>query len=336
MTALTPLPLHPPIYLYGWGHALPARVVSNADLVAQGMDTSDEWITERTGIRQRYILGPAESVVGLAQQAAQNALTAAQANASVVDLVVLATSTPELSFPATATLVQAALGVQRGAAYDVQAACSGFIYALASAADQLRLGRATTAVVIGVDAFSAFIDWQDRSTAVLFGDGAGAVVLSTRPPGPGVPYDVVLGYDTQSDGQYATALQATGGVGRTQTAGSIVMNGREGFKHAVRTMASHVTQTLSTCGVPLADVALVVPHQANERILAGVAAQLSLPEAQVLSTVAQHGNTSAASIPLAVSTAVPVLQAGQNWVLTAFGAGFTWGTVVLRRQAPIA
>lgn len=314
------------IYLLGFGAALPQKSVSNHDL-AQKLDTSDDWIRERTGIRQRYIAGEGETAASLATIAAQQALQSAKLTAQDIDLIILATATPDLSFPATATLVQAALGIKQGAAFDVQAACSGFIYALSTAESLLKTGKAKNALVIGVDLFSKFIDWNDRNTAVLFGDGAGAVVLSTSGHG-----HELLSTEIFSDGAYAGELKATGGISTTQTPGNIHMNGREVFKHAVRTMADMLEPALAKQGLKPADISWLVPHQANSRILLATAEHLGLPPERVILTVGEHANTSAASIPLALHHGVTKgsFKKGEILVLEAFGAGFTWGNALIR------
>lgn len=313
-------------YLLGFGAALPQKRVTNHNL-AQAMDTSDEWIRERTGIAQRHIAGEGETATTLATAAATQALQSAKLSAADIDLIVLATATPDLSFPATATLVQAALGIKQGAAFDVQAACSGFIYALSTAESLLKTGKGKNALVIGVDLFSKFINWADRNTAVLFGDGAGAVVLSTSANGP-----ELLSTEIFSDGAYAGELKATGGVSTTQTAGNIHMNGREVFKHAVRTMADMLTPALAKQGLKPADISWLVPHQANSRILLATAEHLGLPPERVILTVGEHANTSAASIPLALHHGVSKnsFHKGDILVLEAFGAGFTWGNALIR------
>jgi len=313
-------------YLLGFGAALPKKVVTNHDL-AQTMDTTDEWIRERTGITQRHVAGEGETATTLATQAAKQALASAKLTAQDIDLIVLATSTPDLSFPATATLVQAALGVKQGAAFDVQAACSGFIYALSTAESFIKTGKAKNALVIGVELFSKFVDWTDRNTAVLFGDGAGAVVLSISSTG-----HELLSTEIFSNGEFAGELKATGGVTTTQTAGNIYMNGREVFKHAVRTMADMLEPALAKQGLKPADISWLVPHQANSRILLATAEHLGLPSDRVVMTVAEQANTSAASIPLALSHGVNkgFFQKDEILVLEAFGAGFTWGNAIVK------
>lgn len=316
-------------YILGFGAALPQKCVTNHDL-ATTLDTTDDWIRERTGITQRYVAGEGETTTFLATAAAQKALQSAGLTSGAIDLVVLATSTPDLSFPATATLVQAALGITHGAAFDLQAACSGFIYALSTAESLLKTGKGQNALVIGVDLFSKFLDWTDRNTAVLFGDGAGAVVLSTQ--NPHNKGHVLLSTEIFSNGAFACDLQSTGGLGTTQTAGTVQMKGREVFKHAVRTMADMLTPALTRQGLTPSDISWLVPHQANSRILLATAAHLGLPPERVIMTVAEHANTSAASIPLALQQGVNknCFKSGEIVVLEAFGAGYTWGNAIIR------
>lgn len=313
-------------YLLGFGAALPQKVITNHDL-AQTMDTTDEWIRERTGITQRHIAGEGETATTLATAAALQAIADAKISAQDIDLIVLATSTPDLSFPATATLVQAALNIKQGAAFDVQAACSGFIYALSTAESFIKTGKAKNALVIGVELFSKFVDWTDRNTAVLFGDGAGAVVLSTTSTG-----HELLSTEIFSNGEFADELKATGGVATTQTAGNIRMNGREVFKHAVRTMADMLEPALAKQGLKPGDISWLVPHQANSRILLATAEHLGLPPERVIITVPHQANTSAASIPLALHHGFTknCFKKDEILVLEAFGAGFTWGNAIVK------
>ena len=315
----------------GWGGYLPARVVSNDDL-ARVVDTSDEWIVTRTGIRQRHIAAEGELTSDLARAAAERALARAGLPASAVDLIVVGTSTPDNTFPAVATAVQRKLGVTGGAAFDVQAVCSGFVYALTVADNFLRLGQARTALVIGAETFSRILDWRDRGTCVLFGDGAGALVLRAEQT-PGTPFDRgVLATHLRSDGRHYGDLYVDGGPSATGTTGHLRMNGREVFRHAVAGLGGAAEHVLDVCGFEPADIDWLVPHQANRRILDAVARRLNLPEERVLVTVDRHANTSAASIPLALAEAGDDgrLRPEQLLVLTAMGGGFTWGAALLR------
>ncbi len=312
----------------GSGSALPARVVSNDEL-ARTVDTSDEWIVERTGIRSRHIAGEGETTGTLAIEAARNALEAAGIAGSEVDLIVLATATPDLTFPATATMVQAELGCG-GAAFDVAAVCSGFIYALSVADSMLRTGMASTALVIGAETFSRILNWDDRATCVLFGDGAGAIVLQTQDvpeDGPGV-----LVSRLHSDGRHNCLLNTDGGPSSTGTVGKVQMKGREVFRHAVVNLAEVLQEVLESAGIPPSSVDWVVPHQANARILDATARKLGLPMAKVVVTVDRHANTSAASVPLAFDVAVRDgrIKPGDLVMLEAMGGGFTWGASLLR------
>jgi len=312
----------------GSGSALPARVVSNDEL-ARTVDTSDEWIVERTGIRSRHIAGEGETTGTLAIEAARNALEAAGIAGSEVDLIVLATATPDLTFPATATMVQAELGCG-GAAFDVAAVCSGFIYALSVADSMLRTGMASTALVIGAETFSRILNWDDRATCVLFGDGAGAMVLQALDvpeDGPGV-----LVNKLHSDGRHNCLLNTDGGPSSTGTVGKVQMKGREVFRHAVVNLADVLQEVLESTGIPPSSVDWVVPHQANARILDATARKLGLPMAKVVVTVDRHANTSAASVPLAFDVAVRDgrIKPGDLVMLEAMGGGFTWGASLLR------
>jgi 3-oxoacyl-[acyl-carrier-protein] synthase-3 len=305
------------------------RRVSNEEL-AQTVDTSDEWIVERTGIRFRYIAGPDETTGTLATDAARAALTAAGKAADEVDLIVLATATPDQTFPATATKVQAMLGIDDCVAFDVAAVCSGFLYAIQVADSLIKTGSANCALVIGAETFSRILDWEDRATCVLFGDGAGAVVLEGRDvaeDGPGI-----LASRLHADGRHNDLLYVDGGPSTTGTVGKVRMKGREVFRHAVTNLASVMDESLVAAGLTSADVDWVVPHQANARILDATARKLGLPAEKVVVTVDQHANTSAASVPLAFDTAVRDgrIKPGQIVVLEAMGGGFTWGAAVVR------
>lgn len=312
----------------GTGSALPARCVINAEL-AQTVDTSDEWIVERTGIHQRYIAGPHETTASLATDAARAALAAAGRVARDVDLIVLATATPDQTFPSSATKVQHALGAGDCIAFDVAAVCSGFLYALQVAENMIRAGSARCALVIGAETFSRILDWEDRATCVLFGDGAGAIVLeaSEVPDGRGV-----LASKLHADGAFNDLLFVDGGPSSTGTVGKVRMKGREVFRHAVSKLAAVMEEVLVIADCAAADVAWVVPHQANIRILEATAKKLGLAPDQVIVTVDRHANTSAASVPLALDTAVRDgrIKRGDLLVLEAMGGGFTWGAALVR------
>ena len=316
--------------LIGTGSALPKRSVSNAELAKQ-VDTTDEWIVERTGIRNRYIAGDDETTGTLATAAARAALQAAGVEASSIGLIVLATATPDQTFPATATQVQHALGCNGGIAFDVAAVCSGFLYALGVADSMLRTGMAQRALVIGSETFSRILDWEDRTTCVLFGDGAGAVVLEARDvvasDGPGI-----LATRLHADGAHGSLLYVDGGPSSTGTVGKVRMKGREVFRHAVVNLAEVLQEVLGEVGLSSADLDWVVPHQANRRILDATARKLGLPAEKVVVTVDRHANTSAASVPLALDAAVRDgrIQPGHLVMLEAMGGGFTWGACLVR------
>ncbi|QKG72630.1 ketoacyl-ACP synthase III [Erythrobacter mangrovi] len=313
----------------GTGSALPERCVSNAEL-AQMVDTSDEWIVERTGIRQRYIAGEGETTSTLATAAARAALAAAGMDASEIDLIVLATATPDHTFPATATQVQAALGCGGGIAFDVQAVCSGFLYALTTTDAMLRTGMAKKALVIGAETFSRILDWEDRTTCVLFGDGAGAVVVEAQDvaaDGPGI-----ISSRLHAEGAHCDMLFVDGGPSTTGTVGKLRMKGREVFRHAVVNLADVLKEVLEDTGFKSTDIDWVVPHQANARILDATARKLDLPPEKVVVTVDQHANTSAASVPLALDVAVRDgrIKPGDLVMFEAMGGGFTWGASLVR------
>ena len=312
--------------VFGTGSALPVRRVSNAEL-AETVDTSDDWIVERSGIRFRHIAGEGETTSSLGTDAARRALAAAGMAATQIDLIVLATATPDQTFPASATLVQAALGIDDCVAFDVGAVCSGFLYAMSVAESMIRAGSATNALVIGAETFSRILDWEDRATCVLFGDGAGAVVLGACDDGRGV-----LSAKLHADGRHNQLLYVDGGPSTTGTVGKVRMKGREVFRHAITNLASVMGEVLEQAGMTAADVDWVVPHQANARILDATAKKLGLAPEKVVVTVADHANTSAASVPLALDVAVRDgrIQPGDIVVLEAMGGGFTWGAAILR------
>ena len=324
----------------GCGSYLPERVVTNEEL-AERVDTSDDWIVARTGIRQRHIAADDQTTSDLALAAAERALEHAGIPASEVDLLVLATTTPDQTFPATATKVQHRLGMTNGAAFDVQAVCSGFVYGLAVADNFIKAGQARTVVLIGAETFSRILDWEDRGTCVLFGDGAGAVVLRAAENGEDSG-DVseaghnrgrgVLSTHIHSDGSTNDLLYVDGGPSSTQTVGHVRMNGREVFRHAVTNLASIVDEALEANGLAGDDIDWLVPHQANKRILDGTARKLGLPTDKIVVTVDRHANTSAASIPLALDVAVKDgrIKTGDLVLLEAMGGGLTWGAGLVR------
>lgn len=312
----------------GTGSALPDRMVSNDEL-AKTVDTTDEWIVERTGIRGRYIAGEGETTGTLATLAARRAIEAAGMAPGEIDLIVLATATPDQTFPATATKVQAELGCT-GAAFDIAAVCSGFIYGITVADSMLRTGMAKNALVIGAETFSRILNWDDRTTCVLFGDGAGAVVLKAEDvaeDGPGILFSRI-----HSDGRHNCLLNTDGGPSSTGTVGKVQMKGREVFRHAVVNLAEVLQEVLEDAKIPASSIDWVVPHQANARILDATARKLGLPFEKVVVTVDRHANTSAASVPLAFDVAVRDgrIKPGDLVMLEAMGGGFTWGASLLR------
>ncbi len=311
----------------GCGAYLPSRIVTNAEL-ARKIDTSDEWIVQRTGIRERRIAAEGEKTSDLAIASANAALKNAGMSGGDIDLIVLATSTPDETFPATATRVQAAIGMTRGAAFDVQAVCSGFVFALSIADNFLRLGQARTALVIGAETFSRILDWTDRTTCVLFGDGAGAVGLTGNEGGD----RGVLSTHLFSDGRYHDALYVDGGPSSTMTTGCLRMEGREVFRHAVVKLAEAVDAAIAANGVTGTDIDWLVPHQANRRIIDGMGHRLGLPPEKVVLTIDRHANSSAASIPLALAEACGDgrIRPGHLVLLEAMGGGFTWGSALVR------
>jgi 3-oxoacyl-[acyl-carrier-protein] synthase-3 len=310
----------------GVGSALPQRRVTNDELAAT-VDTSDEWIVERTGIRSRYIAADGETTGSLATEAARKALDDAGIDARDINLIVLATATPDQTFPSTATKVQATLGINDCIAFDVHAVCTGFLYALSVADSLLRSGNASKALVIGAETFSRILDWDDRATCVLFGDGAGALVLSAEDSEGGI-----LSTKLHADGRHNDLLFVDGGPSTTGTVGKLRMKGREVFRHAVVNLADVLSEVLEGAGLSAEDVDWVVPHQANARILDATAKKLGLPPEKVVVTVDRHANTSAASVPLAFDTAVKDgrIKRGDVVVLEAMGGGFTWGAAALR------
>lgn len=319
--------------LIGTGSALPRRVVTNAEL-AERVDTSDDWIVERTGIRQRYIAEPDETTATLAIAAARAALEDAGVDASSIGLITLATATPDNTFPATATKVQAALGCNGGIAFDVAAVCSGFLYALATANSLLRTGMAKRALVIGAETFSRILDWEDRTTCVLFGDGAGAVVLEAPSADPVADKNLpgILGTRLHADGSCHDLLYVDGGPSTTQTVGHVRMKGREVFRHAVVNLSDVLKEVIEETGISVDEIDWVVPHQANARILDATAKKLGISPEKVVVTVQQHANTSAASVPLALDVARKDgrIKAGDLVMLEAMGGGFTWGASLIR------
>ncbi len=315
----------------GVGASLPKRVLTNDDL-SRMVDTSDEWIRDRTGIEQRHVAAEGELTSDLGIAAARQALVRAGIDPIDIDLVVCATSTPDRTFPATGVRIQAGLGITNGAAFDVQAVCSGFVYALSIADNFLKAGQFKRAVVVGAETFSRILDWEDRSTCVLFGDGAGAVVLEAQTQLGGRDDRGILATRIRSDGRFEELLYVDGGPGSTKTTGHLRMNGREVFRHAVQKISSVIEETLVMTGYAGDEVDLYVPHQANKRILDGIAKRLSIPPEKIVFTLAKHGNTSAASIPLALNQAFEDhrLVEGRLVLMEAMGGGLTWGAALAR------
>ena len=315
----------------GIGASLPENIVTN-DALAARLDTSDEWIIERTGIRQRHVAGPDQKTSDLALAAARAALADAGLDITAIDMIVLATATPDQTFPSTATRVQHSLGMAHGFAFDVQAVCSGFLYALSVATQFIESGKVRGALVIGAETFSRILDWEDRGTAVLFGDGAGALVLTAESQ-PGTAADRgVLSTELRSDGQHNQLLYVDGGPSSTQSTGHLRMKGREVFRHAVNNLSEIGETALKTAGVTAADVRWIVPHQANERIISATARKMGVPLERVIVTVDKHANTSAASVPLALEAGCRDgrIRRGDLLLLEAMGGGFTWGAAALR------
>ncbi|ABD54701.1 beta-ketoacyl-ACP synthase III [Jannaschia sp. CCS1] len=317
----------------GIGHYLPERVVPNAEFEAmEGLETSDEWIRARSGIERRHFAAEGETTSQMAVTAARKALDHAALNPDDIDAVIVATSTPDLTFPSVATMVQAGLGMTGGFAFDVQAVCAGFVYALANANALIVSGQANRVLVIGAETFSRIMDWTDRTTCVLFGDGAGALILEGR-DSAGTPQDRgILSTDLHSDGTHRELLYVDGGVSSTGTTGVLKMQGKEVFRHAIEKLTKTADTGLAKAGVTVGDVDWVVPHQANIRIISGTVKKFGLPMDKVIVTVQDHGNTSAASIPLAMSVGVGDgrIQPGHLLVTEAIGGGLAWGAVVMR------
>jgi 3-oxoacyl-[acyl-carrier-protein] synthase-3 len=320
------------------GGYLPEKIVTNEDL-EKLVDTSDSWIEERTGIKERRIAAEGELTSDLGLKAARQALGRAGMDATEIDLIILATSTPDNTFPATAVTIQAELGITSGAAFDLQAVCSGFVFAMTTADQYIRTGQAKNVLVIGAETFSRILDWEDRTTCVLFGDGAGAVILSSVPEdGPELGMEDsktkrgIIASRLRSDGRYRDKLYVDGGPSSTQTTGFLRMHGREVFRHAVTNISDVIEETLETANLSIDDIDWFVPHQANERILVGTAKKIGLPFEKVVMTVARHGNTSAASIPLALNEAHEAgkIKSGDMVLLEAMGGGFTWGAVLVK------
>ena len=317
--------------IVGCGSYLPERVITN-DEMAQLVDTSDEWITARTGIKFRHIAAEGEKTSDLALRASTSALAAADMSVDELDMIVLATATPDETFPATATVVQAELGMTHGFAFDIQAVCSGFVYAMAVADNFLRAGQARTALIIGAETFSRILDWSDRGTCVLFGDGAGAVVLKSEMGSGNVEDRGILSTRLHSDGRKHDMLYVDGGPSSTQSTGHLRMLGKEVFRHAVTNLSSVVQETLEDAGLDVGDIDWLVPHQANKRILDSTAKKLKLSPDRVVITVQDHANTSAASVPLALDQATTDgrIKTGDLVLMEAMGGGFTWGACLAR------
>lgn len=315
----------------GVGGYLPRRVMTNADL-ARLVDTSDEWIVERTGIQQRHIAEDNELTSDLGIAASRQAIVRSGIDPVDIDLIVCATATPDRTFPATAIRIQSGLGITKGAAFDVQAVCSGFIYGLAVADNFIKAGQSKRALVVGAETFSRILDWKDRGTCVLFGDGAGAIVLEAQSQLGTREDRGILATRIRSDGRFEDLLYVDGGPGSTKTTGYLRMNGREVFRHAVQKISSVIEETLVSTGYAPDEIDLYVPHQANKRILDGIGKKLGIPPGKVMVTLAKHGNTSAASVPLALNQAFEEhrLREGGLVLMEAMGGGFTWGAVLAR------
>lgn len=315
----------------GVGAYLPERIMTNHDL-SRIVDTTDDWITERTGIKQRHIAADGELTSDLGIAAAKQALVRAGIDPVDIDLVICATATPDRTFPATAVRIQAGLGITNGAAFDIQAVCSGFVFAMTTADNFLKTGQFKRALVIGAETFSRILDWTDRGTCVLFGDGAGAVVLEAQPQHGTREDRGILATRIRSDGRFEDLLYVDGGPGSTKTTGYLRMNGREVFRHAVQKIYGVIEETLVATGYTADEIDLYVPHQANQRILDGIARKLGVNPEKIVITLAKHGNTSAASIPLALNQAFEEhrVKEGSLILMEAMGGGFTWGAVLVR------
>lgn len=309
--------------IVGVGGCLPSKIVTNFDL-AKRVETSDEWIRQRTGIVERHVASVSETTSTIATEAARKAISDANISVDEIDLVIVGTVTPDYTFPSVAALVQRNLGITKGAAFDLSAACSGFVYALDIADSYIKLGKASNALVIGAETFSRVVDWTDRSTCILFGDGAGAVVLSNQQSDRGIISSKIF-----SDGSYADSLITSGGVSTNQTSGFVKMDGREVFRHAVERMKTAIESVLVDAGASVNDIDIIVPHQANMRIIRMLQDQIGLSDEQVVVTVDKHANTSAASIPLAMHDSKDRLK-DKNVMLVSMGAGFTWGASFIK------
>lgn len=317
--------------IIGWGAYLPQQILTNEEL-ARRIDTSDDWIRSRTGIRQRHIAAPGEYTSDLALEAARGALAVAGLEADEIDLIILATATPDNTFPSTATAVQAKLGITQGAAFDIQAVCSGFVYGLAVGDNFIKVGQARNVLVIGAEVFSRILDWQDRGTCILFGDGAGALVMRATENDGGNSDRYVLSTHIHSDGRHRDLLYVDGGPSSTQTVGHLRMSGRDVFKHAVNLLASAVDEALEANAMCPGDIDWLVPHQANKRIMDATLRKLGLPAEKMIVTIDRHANTSAASIPLALAEAANDgrIKPGQIVLVEGMGGGFTWGSAMIR------
>ncbi len=318
-------------FIAGTGSFLPKKKITNSDLELK-IDTNDEWIYSRTGIRSRYIASEDETTSTLALGASINAIESSSVSIDQIDLIILATTTPDETFPATATVLQSQLGLTSGIAFDIQAVCSGFVYALTIADSMLKSGQGKKALVVGAEVFSRILDWNDRSTCVLFGDGAGAVVLGTEEKKNNLSNRGIIASKLHSDGRMHDSLYVNGGPGSTKTTGFVKMDGKEVFKHAVINMSNVVLELISEVGISIDQVDWLIPHQANKRILDSTAKKLGVPEEKVIITVDKHANTSAASIPLALDVAVRDgrVKNGDLVLLEAMGGGFTWGATLIR------
>ena len=317
--------------IIGWGSYLPQKVLTNDEL-ARRLDTSDEWITSRTGIRQRHIAATGEQTSDLALEASKAALAVAGIEADELDLIILATATPDNTFPSSATAVQAKLGFNRGAAFDIGAVCTGFVYGLAIGDNFIKAGQAGTVLVIGAEIFSRILDWEDRGTCVLFGDGAGAVVLRTVEANGDNSDRCVLSTHIHSDGRHRDLLYVDGGPSSTQTVGHLRMSGRDVFKHAVTLLSGAVEEALAANDMEPEDIDWLVPHQANKRIMDATQRKLGLPAEKMVTTIDRHANTSAASIPLALAEAAGDgrIKSGHIVLIEGMGGGFTWGSAMIR------